>query len=689
MSDLLEYAVRGLPIGCVYALLAVGLTLNYTTSGVFNLAFAAQAYASAATFYLTRKEAEWPLVPAAVLAVLVVGPVIGVLLDRGLYRHQRIASPTGKLVTSLGLLVAIPELVKLVVGGDAQKNPPPMWPVHRTDDLYVFQGTPFVLDAGQLSTVVFTLLVVVGLTILLRRTSLGLQMRAVVESPRLVQLQGIDAERVSLMSWVLSSIIAGLAGVLIAPLFAALSSFDFFTLLVASVCATVFANLSSIPMAFAGGIGLGVLQAVLAGWLPTGSVLSTGLRPSLPFVLLFGLLLFRRGVRTSTELTDPLGGVSPPPPARPEQFRPPWLTLATRIFGVTVVAIGFALVFWVLDDFWVSVLTSGVVVAVILLSIVMTTGIGSTVSLCQASFAAIGAFTTAQLVDRFDLAVMPAMLVGALVAAAVGAVLSVPVIRLAGIYPALATLAFALAFQAVVVPMEWVSGGARTLAVPRPLIGPFDFSGDRAFMVLAAVILTICSLGVIAVRQGTTGRFLDAIQGSATAAASIGIDPRRPRIVAFIVGAGIAGLGGGLLASFFEQAVYDQGFSFFYGLVWLVLVITSGSRSVQAAITGGISFFLLPQLLTKLFEWPANYLDTHEGMPDWWQSVLKSIDPGWAQGVAFVLFGVGALTFAKHPEGIIEAQTSAATRRIVAFVERRRPSGSVPATPVDAEVVHR
>ena len=61
MSEFLEYAIRGIPIGCVFALLAVGLVLTFKTSGVFNLAFAAQAYASAAVFYVTRKEHEWPL----------------------------------------------------------------------------------------------------------------------------------------------------------------------------------------------------------------------------------------------------------------------------------------------------------------------------------------------------------------------------------------------------------------------------------------------------------------------------------------------------------------------------------------------------------------------------------------------------------------------------------------------------
>ena len=89
MADLLEYAIRGIPTGCVFALLAVGLVLTYKTSGVFNLAFAAQAYASAAVFYVLRKDHEWPLLPAALLAVVVVGPAIGLLLDRVLFRYLR------------------------------------------------------------------------------------------------------------------------------------------------------------------------------------------------------------------------------------------------------------------------------------------------------------------------------------------------------------------------------------------------------------------------------------------------------------------------------------------------------------------------------------------------------------------------------------------------------------------------
>jgi branched-subunit amino acid ABC-type transport system permease component len=670
--EVLEYAVRGIPIGCVYALLAVGLVLTFKTSGVFNLAFAAQAYVSAMVFYEVRKEQGWPLVPAAVLAILVVAPLVGVALDRFLYRYQRTSGSLAKLITSLGLLVAMPEIVRLLFGNESKKNPPALWWVKRTDQFLWPEGSRFVLDAGQIATLVSTAVVVVGLTIMFRRGGIGLQMRAVVESPRLVQLQGINAERVSLVAWVLSSILAGLAGVLIAPLSAQLDPLDFFALLVAAIAACVFGNLTSIVMTFVGGILLGVLQAELAGVLPTDSIVARGLRPSLPFAVLFVLVLVKQVARSSGDAPDPMAGVDPPPAPPAATLRPPWMTTGTRVFGVTVASIGMFVALFVVDDYWLSLITGGVALAVILLSVIVTTGIGGTISLCQGTFAAIGAFTTAQLVDRYDLSVLVAMVVGGLVAAAVGALLGFPIIRLAGIYPALATLAFALMFQSVIVPQEWISGGDTPVRVPRPLIGSIDMANDRPFLVLCVLFLALLGSAVILIRKGTTGRYLDALRGSEAAAASVGIHPYRTRLVAFVVGAGIAGFGGGLLASYNGQASYEQSFTFYFGLVWLVLVITAGFRSVQAAVMSGVTFFLFPQLLQRLFAWPGNYLASNPDVTGVPKAILDFVDPKWSLGVAFILFGFGALTYAKHPEGIIEAQTTKSIKKTLLRIDKAR-----------------
>jgi branched-subunit amino acid ABC-type transport system permease component len=514
--------------------------------------------------------------------------------------------------------------------------------VRRTDEWLWPEGGRFVLDAGQVATITSTVIVVIGLVLLFSRTDLGLRMRAVVESARMAELSGVDADRVSMVSWALSSLLAGLAGVLVAPLFASLNPIDLFTLLVAALAATVVGGLSSIPLTFAGGLALGVLQAVLAGTLPTDSVLATGLRPSLPFLVLFALLVLRPGLRSTNESVDPLASVDPPPPAPVTQTRPRWMAVGARAFGTVVVGVGLVVSLTVLDAYWLGLVVSGVALGVIMLSVTVATGIGGMLSLAPAAFAAIGAFACAQLVQATGMSVIGAMLVGAVVAAAAGAVLALPVVRLDGVYLALATLAFVLMFEAVLVPLGWVSGGALPLRVPR-----------------------VVATGVIRIRQGTTGRFLRALHQSPTAAASIGISATRSRVVALTVSAGIAGFGGALLASFAGQANYSANFSYLFGLVWVALVVSAGASSVQAAAMSGLFFFLMPALLEKLFGWPENWLAAHPESSGPLATVLGWVSPTWALPVAFILFGFGAITYARHPEGSIEAQTRNAVNAIL------------------------
>jgi branched-chain amino acid transport system permease protein len=644
MGEFLRYVIWGVPVGCVYALMAIGIVLAYKTSGVFNLAFGAQAFVSAAIYYDRVVRHDWSPLWGFVLAVVVVGPLLGLLLDRLLYRHLRTAPPVAKLVVSLGLLVALPQIVKLWFGQQAAFNPPGLV---RSD--HIWRWGDLSLDATQLTTITATAIVAVGLSVLFRWTNVGLQMRAVVESPRMTELNGVNAGRVGSLAWMLSSFFAGLAGVLLAPLFAQVSELNFFTLLVAALAAAVFARLTSIPLALAGGLLLGVLQQLLAAYLPTGSVLAQGLRPSLPFVMLFLLLLFWPGLRQQKEATDPLAGVDPPPPAPAASLRSLGLTIFTRAFGVIFIAVMTLLVLTRLDAFWVSIVTTGVILSIIFLSFVVVTGLGGQISLCQAAFAATGAFAAAQLVSTTGMSILVAMLFGALVAGALGALLALAAARIGGIHLALATLAFALMFEFVLRPLDWVSGGLRPPRVPRPRLGTIDFSDDKAFFLLALGILGVVALLVYLIKTGTTGRFLDAVRGSEVAASSIGLSPFAMKVLAFSIAAAIAGLGGALLASFEGTVNYDARFTYFLGLVWLVLVVTLGARSVQAAITAGVMFMVFPQLLH-----------------------LTGLSQGDAAAIAYILFGLGALTFARHPEGIVEANTRASIERINRMLDHRR-----------------
>lgn len=632
MNEFFTYVLLGIPYGCVFALVAIGLVLTYKTSGVFNLAFGAQAFLAAAVYYDVHVRHAWPTLPAVIFVVVVVSPLVGLLLEVAIFRHLRTASPIAKLVAALGLLVAVPQIVQIWLGKGQTFGIVGIW--WNDDAVY-----HFILDTTvsgkQMAILVSTALAVLALGAVFRWAPIGLRMRAVVESPRMTELAGVNADRVSGFAWMLSSLFAGLAGVLIAPFYAQLGSTDFTTLLVAAIAAAAFARLTSIPMALLGGILLGIAQGLLAGYLPPASVLAHSLRPSLPFVVLFLLLLFWPGLRSATVSKDPLAGVDPPPPAPAAAERSHALTIATRVFGVAVFGALLVLSLTSFDSYWLLVFTQGVIFSTIFLSITVITGMGGQVSLSQAAFAGIGAFATAQLVAAFNFPVLPTLLIGALVAALVGALLAIPTLRLGGIFLSLGTLAFALMFESVFVPLDWVGGGLTPLRVPRPV----GLDDDKTFFLFCVLVLAVVGVLVILIRRGTTGRYLDALSGSEVAAQSIGINPARMKIVAFAVSAGIAGLGGGLLAT--QSGIAQPAdYSYFFGLFWVVVVVTLGARTVEGAIQAGLGLVLFPEVL-KFF----------------------GLSPSWE----FVFFGLGAITYARHPEGILEFQK----RRSLEFIDRR------------------
>jgi branched-subunit amino acid ABC-type transport system permease component len=673
VEDAFRALLQGTPPGTVYALVALGFVLTYKTSGVFNLAFGAQAYVSAAMYFQAHVEWGWPIVPAVVVSVLLLAPALGLVLERLVFRPLHGASAAAKLVVTIGLTVAIPSLFQLIVGFEAVAGRTPVGIVPDGADVFYDPFGVYAFSRNELVAMAAAVVAMAGLAALFRFTHLGLAMRAVVESPRMTELNGIRSDRVSAFAWALSSLFAGLAGVLIAPRFNTLVAPDFFNLVVVAIAAAAFGRLVDLPRALIGGLALGVLIAELDTFLPRWSdqvallrVLEDNLTPAIPFIVLFGLLVFWPAIRESPSAADPLSGVDPPPPALAATTRSHTLTVATRVFAVVfLVSVGLV-VFLRADDAWIFLVTQAVVMSTIYLSITVITGLAGQISLCQGAFAAIGGFATFQLADRWDVPVLGGAFVGAVIAAAVGALLSLPVRRLGGIWVAIATLAFAFFFDAVLVKLSWVGGGGTSLLqgtrVPRPVIGPWDFANDKAFLALTIVFFVVVAVAVIQIREGTTGRTLRALRGSELAAQSIGISPARARLVAFAVSGFIAGLGGSLLSMQQENVNYVSNFAPFVALFWLVIVVTLGARTVEGAAYAGANFALFEPLILQgaLLAW---ILRSPDRVPD-----IFPLSPEWK----LVLFGLGTLQFARHPEGLVESGKRRALTRLDARLARRR-----------------
>lgn len=637
MQEFLQFLIEGVPIGCVYALVAVGLVLTYKTSGVFNLAFGAQAFLSAAVFYELRVDNDWPLWAAFLVSVVVIGPAVGLLFDRALFRWMRTAPWTVKLVSAMGLLVAIPEIVKTTFFGQSPRfQAPNIAPLFGIDADRVFHIGDNTIPADKLVTVILTLAVTAGLAVLFRYTALGLQMRAVVESPRMVELAGVDSERVSAVAWMLSSLLAALAGVLISALLPSVDAGVLTLLIVAAIAAAAFGRLASIPLTLAGGLLLGIGQRVIAGYLPADSTLARGIRPSLPFLVLFLLLIFVPAIYKRRDVADPLAGVDPPRPAMAASYKDEQLKRLTRTIFPIFLATFIGLNLFVLSGLWVRRFTEGLVLTVIFLSITAFTGLSGQISLGQAAFVGFGAAVTGQLAVNSDVPTWIGMLIGAAVAGLIGGLLALPSLRLGGIFLALATLAFALMAESIIFPFDGteeilgfhpnVFGGQLGVDVPRPE----GLGDDQSFFLFVFGVFAVVATLVILVRNGTTGRFLAAMRGSETAAASIGINATRQRIIVFVFASAIAGLGGGLLGMLNERITY-QDLPVLLGVAWVVLVMTLGVRTVDGAVVAGMSFVLVQWLLDEQLHLPASLF--------------------------IILFGLGALTYARHPEGIVDFQT--------------------------------
>jgi branched-chain amino acid transport system permease protein len=644
----LGFAIPGIPYGCTYAMVAVGLVLTYQATGVFNFAFGAQAFVSAFVFTLLVQNENLPIWAAFIVAVVVVAPGLGLLFDRFLFRKIPNSNTMAKLVTGITLFVGIPALIPVIFGTTNQYNPPSI--IFNPNVVYFrVAGTP--INGIDLATVVSTAVVLAALVVLMRFTPLGLQMRGAVESRRLVQLDGVNAGRVIASAWAISSFMAGLAGVLLAPLYGQLQADDYATLVVAAFAAAAWGVLRSMPIAALVGILMGVLDTVLQGYLPASSVWSSAVFTSLPFAVLVAALLVVPGLRKLDATKDPLASVDPPPPPTIAKLRAPQMDRIIRAaWYVLLGAFVVSMLTW-MPKTWENVFNSGIAFSTIFLSITIITGMGGQLSLCQATLAGVGAFTAAQLANHLGLSLLVGGVVGAAAAALVAITLALLSVRLRGLGLALMTIAAALFFDTAVFPQITNSNGS-PLSVQPKWVGLGILNPDgHAFFVTAMIVMVICIFGILLLRKGTYGRFFTAMRGSETAAAGLGINLTWQRVMIFGISGVVAGIGGTLLA-IQQQSVNTAEFNYQISLAFVVVVVTTGVSTIEGALQAGFGLVVIEQLLTYL---PARF---------------------GGNSLTFVLFAFGALTYAAHPEGVLEFQKRRWTLRLERLLFRRDDEGT-------------
>ncbi|MFD9367209.1 ATP-binding cassette domain-containing protein [Streptomyces sp. NPDC060020] len=651
MGDLLVFVLSGLVSGALYALLATGLVLSYSASGLFNFAHGATAYLCALTFYELHSGLGWPAVPAALLVVFVLAPGLGWGLDRLMFRRLARVGETAQIVATIGLLVALPAAglwaVDLLADAGAPVKPaenqfglPGVGPSPaRSWQLADGVG----IDSDQLITWVVTALVAVALWVLMRHTRLGLRLRAAVDNRSLTELRGISADRLSSAAWMIASGLAGLAGVLATPLLG-LSAHDFTLFLFVSATAAVIGRFASVPLAFAGGLGLGVLQNLVAGYASFAEGI-TGFRTAVPFLILFGgLLVLTRRARTAgvaaadAPPVDHLAGAS---------WGRRWGVWAA---GGALLCVAF---YTVTTPFWSGLLAQGLAIALVFMSFTVVTGLGAMVSLAQGTFVTGAALVAGLLMSR-GWPFVAALAVGTCVAALLGALVALPALRLGGRSLALATLALAFLADQVLFQLRWLRNGDSGWSVPRPVFGPVDLSDDRALGVALVVLVAVVAAGLSALRNSPSGRAMLAVRSAPAAAVASGVSVLRTKLLLFTLSAGLAGFGGVLYASY-NTRITATDFTALTGLVWLAVVVAAGVRRPQYAVVAGLVFAVAPRVL-------ADYVTASAHLP-------------------VILFGLAGLALANDPDGYCAAvPVRLAKRRAVGPAGGSSPTPPLPET---------
>jgi branched-chain amino acid transport system permease protein len=627
---MLQYVLAGLALGSIYAIASAGLVVTYASAGILNFAFGSMAFVIARVYYSLHAEHNWGVAPAAVVAILVVGPALGVFLWGVLFRYLRNRPPVIKVVATIGLSVALPPAAYLVFNN----NPIPQAPGLAPQPVHVFHPFGTAVNLNQVIIYGCVVLIVVAGTTILRWTDAGLRVRAMVDSEALTAMSGTNPGLVSATVWAVSATLAGLAGVLVAPS-QGLTVDGMTALMAAAFAAVVAARLRSLPIAVGVSLLMGLVTDVSQKYLPANSELTNDIVPSIPFAFIFLFLLYyvlRTGrvseVASGAGLLDKAIAV--------EGHDRTVYSLAVsgliarrrfslmRLAGLIPLAVVGLFPLW-FNGYWLFLVAQGFALALALLSYTVVTGEGGMIWLCQITFAGCGAMGGAQFATVVGWPPLAAAIVAAAMTVPIGVVIGALTIRLGDLYVALVTLSFGLLVDTLVFPRTRFYQAGIGVPFPRPGFA----QSDQRFAYLTLAVFLVFGLLIVNLRRSTTGLALSAVRWSEPAARTLGLSVVQMKVLATALSTFVAALGGAFLAMWNGTALPDS-FHTFQGLIWLAVLVTIGLRSITAAALAGLAFTMLPNVFTTYL--PSN--------------------PQWAY-VPALLFGLGAVGAAVNPEGVV------------------------------------
>jgi branched-chain amino acid transport system permease protein len=283
MTNFIDFILGGFSNGAVIALMAIAIVLVWRSTRMVNFAQVGQAmFTSYIALTVQQSTGSWLI---ALLAAIGAGLLLGIVVFFLVIRPVKNSDTTGAIIATFGVLIALQAGAGMIWGGDPQGFVPPV------DNAGLeIGGRIWPISLYDILVLAVTFALVVGLTLLFTKTSLGLSMRASAFNPEVARLSGVRVNRMLITGWAIAGAVGAVGGVLIAPA-ASISPNSFDILLVFAFTAAVIGGLDSLVGAVTFGIGTGLVISLVSGYSDSGNA------PIVALVLLaLNLLLKPDGV---------------------------------------------------------------------------------------------------------------------------------------------------------------------------------------------------------------------------------------------------------------------------------------------------------------------------------------------------------------------------------------------------------
>ena len=604
MANFLAFSIGGITMGVLFALAASGLVLTYTTSGIFNFAHGALAMLSAFVFYQMTQVWLWPTWVAFVVAGFIFAPLFQVGVYYVIMKRLHGTSEVTKIVVSIAVMLALFGLAQWGWPSDGNLYAIPLffgntgeWTIHIGAQEVYFQY----FQAFAIATAV---VLGVALNFLFKRARLGIAMRAVVDNPDLVRLNGGVPDRIAALSWAIGGSMAAIAGVLIAQVQGSTDATSLTILLISSaITAAMIGRLRSIPVTIFGGILIGLEISYFNGYAPQAwGTWSPAFGVSIPVISLFVVLLVLPQDRLRGATLSRLR----------ERFEVP--TMKVSWIAAAALAIFVLMLGQIMAATDSETLAGGLALSIVALSLTLLTGYAGEINLAPISFAGIGAIIAYHhgvigsiLSQRTSTWGILLAIVGT---AIIGGFVALPALRLRGLHLALATMAFGifmsdflLSFTGVVtVPLIHVQLGFVEGAMTVPPVDLFGLSlaTPKTQLIANTVIFCLLGVGMIALRRSSYGRKLVAMKDSPAAAATLGQNLLGLKVSAFMISSGIAALGG-ILYCISLGSAQSASFDILLSFALVMGTVVGGIGSVSGALLGGVALGVGLQAIQHTF----------------------------------------------------------------------------------------